>query len=379
MKHTVLSIVVATSIVLCAGGLVFAELPSDQMTTVELPEPSPNWVFALDSGYPSAMISRINIIDGSSRKLLGQLNGGYLANFEISPDHREMYMIDTYYSRGWHGTRTDVVSIFDAKSLKYTGEVEIPPKRLLIVPKRDSAAITPDGRFLFVANMTPATSVSVVDLKSRKFAGEIDITGCSQVLVGGNRRFASMCADGSILTVDLDDAGKLKSRRQSKPLFDPNNDPIMDQPAMIGSKAYFVSYHGMILPVDISGEQAAAEPAWSILGDTDKSQSWKPGGWQAITAERKTGRLFVLMHKGGEWTHKQTGTEVWIFDSASKKRVGRIKLKTEGYSILASQGDNPLLVNLSLVQSQFETYSIPEGKYQGVFPGLGTDFLIYGP
>ena len=29
-----------------------------------------------------------------------------------------------------------------------TGEIEIPPKRLLIVPKRNSTSITPDGHFL---------------------------------------------------------------------------------------------------------------------------------------------------------------------------------------------------------------------------------------
>ena len=167
-----------------------AQLPSDEMTSKSLPEAAPNWVFVLDSGFPSSSIAKLDIIDGATRKVLGQLSGGYLSNFEISPDHHEFYMVDTYYSRGWRGTRTDVVSIFDAKSLTFQAEVEIPPKRILIVPKRNTAAITPDGRFILVANMTPATSVSVVDLKARKLAGEIDTPGCVQALAPGNRQFS---------------------------------------------------------------------------------------------------------------------------------------------------------------------------------------------
>ena len=111
----------------------WAELSPDEMTTKTLPEPAPNWVFVLDAGFPSTSTARVDIIDGDARKMLGQLSGGYLANFEISPDHRELYMIDTYYSRGWRGTRTDVVSIFDAKSLNFEAEVEIPEGDIALI------------------------------------------------------------------------------------------------------------------------------------------------------------------------------------------------------------------------------------------------------
>jgi len=348
------------------------------MTSKTLPEPAPNWVFVLDAGFPSTNIARIDIIDGDARKMLGQLTGGYLANFEISPDHREFYSIDTYYSRGWRGVRTDVVSIFDAKSLSFEAEVEIPPKRILIVPKRDTARVTPDGRFMLVTNMTPATSVSVVDLKARKFAGEIDTPGCVQVLAPGNRQFSSMCADGSILTVQLDEAGAAKDKKQGKPFFDPNKDPVFDQPAVVGSKAYFDSYHGAIHMVDLSGIQAAPEADWSVYSN-DKEKSWRPGGWQTISYNEKRGLLFVLMHQGGEWTHKQFGTEVWVFDAAKKTRVGGIKLKSPAYSIYVSNSDNPILYTLSLLKSQMDEYSVPDGKHLGTVDQLGTPFLVQGP
>ncbi|MGA7869481.1 MAG: amine dehydrogenase large subunit [Candidatus Binatus sp.] len=355
-----------------------AQLPPDEMTSKTLPEPAPNWVFVLDAGFPSTNIAKLDIIDGDTRKMLGQLTGGYLANFEISPDHREMYMVDTYYSRGWHGTRTDVVSIFDAKSLTFEAEVAIPPKRILIVPKRDTAAVTPDGRFMLIANMTPATSVSVVDLKARKFAGEIDTPGCVQVLAPGNRQFSSMCADGSILTVQLDDAGAAKEKKQGKPFFDPNKDPVFDQPAVVGSKAYFDSYHGAIHVLDLSGAEAVAEPEWSVYASA-KDKAWRPGGWQTIAYNEKRNLLFVLMHQGGEWTHKQFGTEVWVFDAAKQARVGRIKLKTPAYSIYVSNSDNPILYTLSLLKSQLDEYAVPDGKHLGTVDQLGTPFLVQGP
>jgi methylamine dehydrogenase heavy chain len=376
-KRTTISGALLVAILLLAGPIARAQLPPDQLITKTLPEPDPKWVFVLDSDFPSSSSAKLNIIDGDTRKMLGQLSGGYLSNFEISPDHREMYMIDTYYSRGWRGTRTDVVSIFDARTLAFQAEIEIPPKRILIVPKRDTTAVTPDGRFLLVANMTPATSVSVVDLKLRKFVGEIDTPGCVQVLAPGNRQFSSMCADGSILTVQLDENGAARDKKQGKPFFDPNKDPVFDQPAVVGSKAYFDSYHGTLRTLDLSGAEAVAEPEWPLAGAEDKS--WRPGGWQTVAASGKAGLIFVLMHQGGEWTHKELGAEVWVFDAARKSRVNRIKLKTPAYSIAVSDGEHPNLYCLSLIKAQMEVYAVADGKYLGVLDQLGTPFLAYGP
>jgi len=70
----------------------------------------------MDLQFPVNTLQKVWIMNGETRKLLGTIFGGYECNFEISPDHREMYMIDSYYSRKWHGDRTDVVTIFDAHS-----------------------------------------------------------------------------------------------------------------------------------------------------------------------------------------------------------------------------------------------------------------------
>jgi methylamine dehydrogenase heavy chain len=375
-----IGIVFLAVIALTLAGSARAQLAPDQMTTLTLPEIAPGWVFVLDAGFPSTSIARLDIIDGDHLKMLGQVNGGYLSNFVIAPDHHEIYSVDTFYSRGWRGTRTDVVSIFEAKTLNWIAEVELPPKRLLIVPKRDSAAITPDGEFVMVENMTPATSVSVVDVRARKFASEIETPGCVQIFASGNRQFGSMCADGSILTVQLDDSGKEKTKIPGKPFFDPSKDPVFDQPAVVGTKAYFDSYYGNIHAVELSGSEAAADPEWSILTDADKAQKWRPGGWQTIAVDPRSGSLFVLMHQGGDWTHKQFGTEVWVYDLAQKTRVKRIKLKTPAYSIFVANAGKPMLYATDLVPAgQLESYDVTGGQFLKVLTELGTPFVIYGP
>ncbi len=64
-------------------------------------------------------------MDGDPLKVPGMVGGSYNSNFELSPDRRELYFIDTYYSRGSRATRTDVVSIFEARKLEPSDEVSI--------------------------------------------------------------------------------------------------------------------------------------------------------------------------------------------------------------------------------------------------------------
>src|SRR4029434_5298602 len=123
---------------------------------------------------------------------LGMLSTGAFGNaVEFAPDFSAIYVPEMYYSRGSRGDRTDIVAIYDTTELKAVGEVIIPAKRATGVPHRAYQGISDDGQFLYVANMTPATSVSVVDVKARKFIAEIETSGCNLVYPVGNRAFAS--------------------------------------------------------------------------------------------------------------------------------------------------------------------------------------------
>src|SRR2546423_7113255 len=116
---------------LLLASAAFAQLPPDEMTSYKLGTPQPHWAFILDSVFVAPTVSKVHVVDLDARKLLGQVDGGLYSNFEYSAERHEMYLIDTFYSRAWHGTRFDAISIFDSNSLMYKGEIALPPKRLL--------------------------------------------------------------------------------------------------------------------------------------------------------------------------------------------------------------------------------------------------------
>ena len=69
-----------------------------------------------------------------------------------------------------------------------------------------NAALTDDERFLLIYNFNPAQSLAVIDTKTRKFVREIETPGCALVYPTGPRSFFSVCGDGSLLLVSLNDA-----------------------------------------------------------------------------------------------------------------------------------------------------------------------------
>jgi methylamine dehydrogenase heavy chain len=375
-------------VLLCALTLVRADaiaapaLPESGIKVAVLPPPSPHWVLVYNlASLGSFAPSSVTIFDGDSQKLLGMLTGGLGSSFAIAPDRSAFYMSDTFYSRGSRGERTDVTTIYDAKTLLPKGEVVLPTKRQLTAQDNATSGVTPDGKLLLVANMTPATSATVVDIAKRKVLGEIEMTGCVEVLVTGNRQFVSLCGDGSMMTTNFDDHAKATSQKRTKaPFFNPDQDPVYALPAIIGKTAYFLSYGGKIYPVDLSTDPATPGEPWSLLSaDEEKEKErWRPGGVQALAVHEKSGRIYVLMHQGGEWSHKWPGVDVWVHDVKTRKRVQTIKLEQMADAIMTTPDDAPLLVTVmttippsTLGYVQF--YSATDGKLRGTvkdFPAL---------
>ena len=288
------------------------------------PRPGAHWIWVSD-----LVLQRTVLFDTDTGNMLGMLSAGMgIVAPVFSPDRREIYLAETYYSRGTRGERTDVVTVYDASSLLPTAEILLPPKRADHASGVASNAITDDGRFLAVFNLTPATSISVVDLVARRLSAEISTPGCSLVYPAGARRFLMLCGDGSMLSVTIDDAGQEKTKERSAPFFDPNADPVTEKAARAGNQWLFISFDGVLHPVDISSEPPSFGKTWSIVSDEDKRASWRIGGTQQLTAHAPSGRLYALMHQGGKDTHKDPGTEVWVFDIATHTRVQRIALKS---------------------------------------------------
>jgi methylamine dehydrogenase heavy chain len=288
------------------------------------PRPGPHWIWVSD-----LVLQRTVLFDTDTGNMLGMLSAGMgIVAPVFAPDHREIYLAETYYSRGTRGERTDIVTVYDASSLLPIAEIPLPPKRADHASGVASNAITDDGRFLAVFNLTPATSISVVDLGARRLTAEIATPGCSLVYPAGARRFLMLCGDGSLMSVTLDDAGQEKTKERSAPFFDPNVDPVTEKAARAGNQWLFISFAGVLHPVDISGDVPSFGKAWSIVSEEDKRASWRIGGTQQLAVHAPSGRLYALMHQGGKDTHKDPGTEVWVFDIATHARVQRIALKS---------------------------------------------------
>src|SRR5690348_526713 len=92
---------------LVAGGLASGTEPEAVGRVVTLPaRPGPHWFWLSD-----VLLHRTALFDGDTGEQLGQISSGSAGvGFVIVPlfsqDHREIYLAETYYSRGVRGDRT---------------------------------------------------------------------------------------------------------------------------------------------------------------------------------------------------------------------------------------------------------------------------------
>lgn len=347
------------------GGAAGAEVQVDPLISRDLPATaSPHWVWVNDIVFHHMADGKSFLLDGDSGKMLGMLNTGFGPNGVVLSRTRPLiYSPEVYFSRGTRGTRTDVVTIYDGHKLAPVAEVEVPVKRASSMPMLANARLTDDDRFLLVYNFTPAQSVSVTDTTSRKFVGEVETAGCALVYPTGPRGFFSLCSDGSALQIQLDDQGQLVSKKRSARLFDPERDPVTEKAVRDGNTWLFVTFGGSVVPIDVSGEVPKAGATWSLLDAAAKQQSWLPGGMQHLALHDASARLYSLMHVGGADSHKDPGTEVWVYDLAKHQRTQRIELTAPATSIAVTRDARPLLFAIFIGAQTVEVYDARSGAH----------------
>jgi methylamine dehydrogenase heavy chain len=328
----------AISLLAVATASLGADLPPEKIGNVfELPaKPGPHWFWASD-----ILLHRTALYDADDGRLLGTISSGSAGTgFVIfplfSPAHDEIYIAETYWSRGIRGERTDVVTVYDARTLKPKAEIPIPAKRGEYFPGNASNALSDDGRFMAVFNITPATSLTIVDVKQRKFTAEVESPGCSLVYPAGPRRFFMLCANGGAMVVSIDEQGGAKAER-TEPFFDAVKDPLTEKAVRRDNEWIFTSYDGVIHTVDVHGPQLAFGPTWSLVDDADRAGNWRIGGLQHLAVHAASGRLYALMHQGPRDTHKDPGTEIWVYDLEERRRVQRIPVPNPTVSFIADQ------------------------------------------
>jgi methylamine dehydrogenase heavy chain len=354
----------------------FAELPVEPTPNVKsLPADYPDsWVYLVDPNFYGLESGKIVIADvghdwDHHKGSVGLAQFGLFAESSKRP---ELYVVDTFYSRGHRGERTDVLTVYDKATLNPKAEVILPGgKRAQVLTEEGAFQLSADERWAYVYNFTPASSVTVVDLASRKVASEIDIPGCAHAFSLGGNGFASLCGNGAIASTRLDANGKFQAQKMSAPFTDIDNDPMFTRPVVIGEVAYFPTYKGKLQPIDLSGGEAIVMDAFDIPAPPAaapapaKPKSWRdripglgrakkesapytgkylPSGWQ-IGAQDDAGRLYLIMRPTENIDdHDTGGKEVWVIDPKAKTFVRRIDLRADSQIIEVTRGANPLLV-----------------------------------
>jgi methylamine dehydrogenase heavy chain len=356
-------------------------LPAEHVTVERLPPRSPHWVYVYDEAFDNEIDARVYLFDGDSYRRLGQIGAGFYTSLNLSPDGATTAVAATYFARGSHGVRTDVVEFTDNTTLAVTREIVLPSKRAEAGPSFFNLAYSPDGHFLYSAYMTPAASFGVLDPAAGTVLGEIDTAGCVLVIPWGRYRVSSLCESGRLLTVTLDAQGHESGRTMSEPFFNADTDPVFVQGIPTQRGDVFLSFLGEVHEIDFSAEQPVFAAPWSIVGAAEKGH-WRPGGYQVGAIHRGLGRLYVPMHIGGEGTHKDGGTEIWVYDLASHRRLARWPLKVHGLSrVIAVQvSQDPAPILFAATEKDLAVLDALSGRLRHIHKGFGqTLWMLLNP
>jgi len=357
------------------------------------------WFWVWGNRAPSQIDGRAFLFS-SEGKQLGQLNTGFWPNSLIPSEKRnELFSVETYFARGLRGERTDVVTVYDPKTLDAKREIKIPPKRINALSNTGLAVMSDDDRFLLVLNYTPAQSISIVDLDSSQFVTEVETPGCAAIYPAGARDFYSICGDGGFLHLRLDNNGKPVLRERIAPVFDAAHDFLTTSASRSGTTWYFISSDNNAYALEMTPERLKVIGKWSLVTEKERDKNWRISGVQHTAIHRASGRLYVLMHQGGPETREEPGTEAWVFDVKSHQRVDRIELKELSLGIGVTQTGKPLLYSvdffvpmpylamlwvfitqgqdgiMKVLQNCITIYDVQSGKLLHKIDGLPTGYL----
>lgn len=350
-------------------------LPSEPIPAVEsLPAPSGHWIYAHDAAFYSLTSGKVYLVDvgAEARNVLGLIGAAQFPSFRQSKARGELYVAESFFSRGTRGDQTDVLTVYNAGTLGLLGEVRLPPnKRMQVVPQKAALQVTRNGHFALVFNFTPASSITVVDLARREVVSEIEVPGCMLTYPFGASGFATLCGDGSLLAVMLDEAGEVTSEQRTEAFNDIDANPMFMKAAWIGDTVYFPTFGGWIQPVDLGGRVPIPLPMWRLETDLpDAPANAKPSGWQVISAD-SNGHLYVLMRKdAAPGEHKFGGQTVWVVEAADGKVVRVLDLDTPAVSIEATRASDALLVATN-AEMQLDVYHPESGAKLRTIGGWG--------
>lgn len=326
------------------GPSIAEDIKPEKVTPTTIPEDMKR-VYLIDLAINHIIDGRAYILDEEKLEVKGLIELGFLGLLYAPPKSNKVYVASTYYDRLTRGKRADVITIFDASTLKPLDEIPISNKKVQPIQYRPLFTGSADGKFLYVQNATPATSITVVDI-AKKTSAEIAAPGCygTYPSIGNSSHVSTLCGDGTFGTYALNEAGTEGKRQASAKLFDADKDAWFIHGEKNGTNYNFVSFGGVVSTVNLDGDQAKLVDSFAIAQGVEGD--WRPGGYQPIAVDPAKGIAYVLMHsKGTEGSHKNPGEEVWSVDLKAKKVVSRSKAPPMTSITIAADGSSLFGVN----------------------------------
>ena len=365
-KNLAFSMMLATGLMSTS---VSAELPVEEVGTTQLSAPDDHRSYMVDFEFNNMVATRLVVVDPDKQKYLGMIPTGHAAPAALSQNRETIYTADIFFSRYVRGERTDVLTAWDSTTLSPKWEVKIPTKRSFSLTERFALSTSADDKFVYIYNFTPSTSVTIVDTEKQTVANELAIPGCILNYPIGDRRFASLCGDGSIQVITLDNAGQEIDRSVTE-FFDPDQERLVERATHVGNTYYFVTTKGEVVPLDLSGDTPKVLPRWSLTTEEQRAEGWAPGGWQLIAAAPELNRMYVLMHpdhKPHKW--EDPSTVIWEFDLENGNKLRTLESPNLIWSLSATSDDDPLLLGTN-IEGGLEIFDISSGQHMGTMAGV---------
>lgn len=342
--------------------LAAQELQPEEITHAKIAEGT-ELLFSVDIALNHVVDGRTYVMDARTLKPIGIIGTSNLGMVTIPHGSKDIFVATTHLSRTTRGERSDFVEVYSGDDLTFKEEIPISTNRAQALNYRSLFQPSAELKYLFVQNATPATSVTVVDLAAKKQVGDIANPGCYGIFpsVRIATRFATLCGDGTIGTIDVkpDGTGEMKVSGQ---IFDADKDAIFTTGFRWGDNWVLPSYGGSVYVINVEGDTAR------LVGKIEASKgvegNWRAGGYQPLAVHDKSGIAYMLMHSNGtEGSHKNPAEEIWAVDLKEKRVVGRAA-SVPAIAVTVNQGGQPALFAIDGLKAQVVRYELPAAGQQ---------------
>lgn len=298
-----------------AGVSAQEPIEPEELTVESQIKPGAN-VFVVAANWGGA--GAITVLSADDLSYKGNFATGMTAQFFLSEDGKTGYAASGFPERITYGPVKAYLQKFDVATLATLEEVELPPQFAQTAAQQPALNVSADGKWAYVQNATPATSVTVIDLKAGKVTAEIPNPGCWGIYLSEKgSKFSSLCGDGSMLTVKLTSKGKLDKQMYSDTIFDVETSPLFVHAQRIDGNLVFSSFDGKFVTVSDEGNSAKVVDSWSYTDGIEGN--WAPGGYEVTAYNKPNGIMFVTMHPDAkDGSHKDGSTELWAVDMKAK-------------------------------------------------------------